>query len=99
MNSDLELVRGGGDIFSDFGDANANTKRLKVRVAADIIGTLNQRSLSMDEAAELAHVSPAVIQRIRNADLSRLTLERLIRIAYRLGRQVELRMCAGRRRD
>lgn len=98
MNSDLELVRGGEDIFSDFGDANANTKRLKVRVAADIIGT-NQRSLSMDEAAELAHVAPAVIRRIRNADLSRLTLERLIRIAYRLGRQVELRMCAGRRRD
>jgi hypothetical protein len=40
----------------------------------------------------VAHVDPADIQRIRNADLSRFTIDRLARIAYRLGRKPEMKM-------
>ena len=46
--------------------------------------------LSVREGAKVAKVDAADIQRIRNADLSRFTLDRLVRIAYRLGRKVEL---------
>jgi predicted XRE-type DNA-binding protein len=61
-------------------------------MAADIINTLNERGLSVRAGAKVAQVDPADIQRIRNADLSRFTIDRLVRIAYRLGRKPEMKM-------
>lgn len=86
------MVRGSGNVFADLGDADAEAKQLKAQVAADIIGTLDRRGLSARAGARTASVDAADIQRIRNADLSRFTLDRLIRIASRLGRRVELRL-------
>lgn len=87
-----DLVRGGSNVFADFGDTDAETKKFKAIIAAEIIATLDMRGLSVRAGAELAKVDPRDIQRIRNADLSRFTIDRLIRIAQRLGRTVELRV-------
>lgn len=94
MSDELEVMRGSGNVFADFGDPDAEAKQLKAQVAADIIATLNRRGLSVRQGATLAKVDPADIQRIRNADLSRFSLDRLIRVAYRLGRKVEVRVSA-----
>jgi predicted XRE-type DNA-binding protein len=91
-DGDMELVRGKGNIFVDFGDADAEAKRLKAVIAAEIIATLNARRLTVRAAAEHAKMDPADIQRIRNADLSRFTIDRLVRVAHRLGRRVELKV-------
>jgi predicted XRE-type DNA-binding protein len=91
-DGDMELIQGSGNIFADFGDPDAETKLLKVQMAADIINTLNERGLSVRAGAKVAQVDPADIQRIRNADLSRFTIDRLVRIAYRLGRKPEIKM-------
>jgi predicted XRE-type DNA-binding protein len=96
MNDDLETMRGTGNVFADFGDVDAETKRLKAKLAADIIATLNARKLSAREAGKLVGMDGADIQRIRNADLSRFTLDRLVRVAYRLGRKVEVKVTAAR---
>lgn len=92
MNDDLELMRGTGNVFADLDDADAEAKKLKAIIAAEIITTLNTRKLTVRAAAELAKIDPADIQRIRNADLSRFTIDRLVRVAYRLGRKVELKV-------
>src|SRR2546430_2241428 len=84
-----ELIRGSGNVFADFRDADAQTRQLKAQMAADIINTLDRRGLTVRAGAKIAQVDPADIQRIRNADLARFTLDRLVRIAYRLGRKVE----------
>lgn len=89
---DLDLAYGTGNVFTDFGDADAEAKRLKAVIAAEIIATLNARRLTVRAAAELAKMDPSDIQRIRNADLSRFTLDRLVRVAHRLGRRVELKV-------
>jgi predicted XRE-type DNA-binding protein len=91
-DNDVELIRGSSNIFADFGDPDAETKLLKAQMAADIINTLNERGLSVRASAKVARVDPADIQRIRNADLSRFTIDRLVRIAYRLGRKPEMKM-------
>jgi predicted XRE-type DNA-binding protein len=91
-DDDMELIRGSGNVFADFGDPDAETKLLKAQMAADIINTLNERGLSVRAGAKVAQVDPADIQRIRNADLSRFTIDRLVRIAYRLGRKPEMKM-------
>jgi predicted XRE-type DNA-binding protein len=92
MNDDLELVRGSDHVFVVFGDADAETKRLKAKIATDIIATLNARNLSVRAAAKIAAMDGADIQRIRNADLSRFTIDRLVRVAFRLGRKVDIKL-------
>ncbi len=90
MNDELDVLRGTGNVFADFGDADAEAKKLKAKIAADIIATLNSRQLSVREAGKIAGLDGADIQRIRNADLSRFTIDRLVKVAYRLGRRVEI---------
>ncbi|TBW32838.1 XRE family transcriptional regulator [Siculibacillus lacustris] len=80
MSDGSEVPRGTGNVFADLGDANADAKQLKAQLAVEIIATLDRQSLSVREAAELAHVDPADIQRIRKADLSRFTVDRLLHI-------------------
>ena len=92
MADELDLVRGSGNVFADFRDADAEAKKFKAFIGSEIIATLDMRGLSVRAGAELAKVDPRDIQRIRNADLSRFTIDRLIRIAHRLGRTVELRV-------
>ena len=94
MTDELDVVRGSGNIFADFGDADAETKKMKADIAAEIIATLNHRGLTARAGAKLARADAADIQRIRNADLSRFTLDRLLRVAYRLGRSVEMKILA-----
>jgi predicted XRE-type DNA-binding protein len=92
MSDDLELVRGDGNVFADLGDANAATKHLKAQLAAQIIGTLNSKALTVRAAGKLTGMDPADIQRIRSADLSRFTVDRLIRVAVRLGCRVSMKV-------
>lgn len=90
MSDEFEVMRGSGNVFADFGDADAEAKKMKAVIASEIIFTLNERHLSAREGAKIAKIDAADIQRIRNADLSRFTIDRLVRVAYRLGRRVEM---------
>lgn len=92
MMSDDDIIRGTDNVFADMGDADAEAKRLKAKIAADIIATLNAKQLSVREAGRLAGMDGADIQRIRNADLSRFTIDRLVRVAYRLGRKIDIKL-------
>jgi hypothetical protein len=74
-------------VFADFQDPDASVKYLKVQAAGEIIDSINKNSLTVRAAAAKAEVDAADIQRIRNADLAKFTLDRLLRIASRLGRQ------------
>ncbi len=96
MSDDFEVLHGSGNVFADFGDPDADAKKMKAQVAAEIIGTMNKRGMSVRAAAKEAHCDPADIQRIRNADLSRFTLDRLVRIAFRLGQRFEIRPLSER---
>lgn len=96
MSDELEVMRGSGNVFADFGDADAEAKKMKAIIAAEIIATLNKRGLTARAGAKIAKVDAADIQRIRNADLSRFTIDRLVRIAYRLGRLVEMKVLPER---
>jgi predicted XRE-type DNA-binding protein len=87
-----ELIRGSGDVFADLGFSDAPVMRLKSRVATQIQGTLDRRGLSVRAAATQAGATAADLSRIRNANLDRFTLDRLVRIAERLGCRVEIRI-------
>jgi predicted XRE-type DNA-binding protein len=95
MSEDLEVVRGAGNIFADFGDEDAQARRMKAVIAAEIIRVMDERKLTVRAAARAARIDPSDAQRIRNADLSRFTIDRLVRIAWRLGRAVEMTVTAA----
>jgi predicted XRE-type DNA-binding protein len=90
MKDDIELVRGSGNVFRDFGRVNADLEHARAVLAAEIIRALDERGLSTREAERLTGVSHSEFSRIRNARLDRFTLDRLIAILGKLDGDVEV---------
>ena len=80
IEKDIELVHGSGNVFRDFGDPEADLKQAKAVLAARIIAVLDDRGPPVREAASLAGLAAADFSRIRNADLGRFTLDRLMKM-------------------
>ena len=90
MTDDLEVVRGSGNVFRDFGHPDADREQLRAILAARIIGVLDDRGLSVRDAHALTGIAAADFSRIRRANLGRFTIDRLMTILSRLGQEVEV---------
>ena len=91
-DNDFELVRGSGNVFRDFDRQTAEIDHLKAIFAAEIIKFLDKKRLTVRAAQEQTGVAAADISRIRNANLSRFTLDRLVLVLSRLGSKVEIKI-------
>ncbi len=99
MSDDLEFVRGSGNVFRDFGDANPDLEQARAILAAKIIGVLDERKLSVRAAEDLTAVAASEFSRIRNAKLERFTIDRMITILGKLDQQVDFEITVKPRRD
>lgn len=90
MKDNLELIRGSGNAFRDFGRSNASLEEARAILAAKIIRTLDERGLSTREAERLTGVAHSEFSRIRNARLQRFTLDRMIMILGKLDEDIEV---------
>lgn len=88
----LELVRGSGNVFQDLGNKNADVEHFKSILAAEIIKVLNRENLTVREAHDRTRIAAADFSRIRNADLGRFTVDRLMSILNRLGSRIEVKV-------
>ena len=88
--NDFELVQGSGNVFRDFNDPHADLKQAKAVLAARIIAVLDERPLSVRKAAGLTGFAAADFSRVRNADLGRFTLDRLIKMLAALDRSIRV---------
>src|SRR6185312_9177090 len=88
----FELVHGSGNVFRDFGHPNADIEQMKAILAAEIIKTLDREKLTVRGAHARTGIAAADFSRIRNADLGRFTLDRLMTILNRLGARIEVRI-------
>jgi len=79
-NAKRQLLRGSGNVFRDLGHENADAEQFKAILAAEIIKVLDRDQLTVRAA------------RIRNANLERFTVDRLISIINRLGSRVEVKV-------
>jgi len=89
---EIELVRGSGNVFRDMGHASADVEQLKAILAAEIIKMLDRQGLSVRGAHARTGIAAADFSRIRNANLSRFTLDRLVSTLNRLGARVDVRV-------
>jgi predicted XRE-type DNA-binding protein len=88
----VELVRGSGNVFRDLGHSNADAEQFKAILAAEIIKALDREHLTVRAAHGRTGIAAADFSRIRNADLGRFTVDRLMSIINRLGSRVEVRV-------
>jgi len=88
----LEVVRGSGNVFRDLGHKNADVEQVKAMLAAEIIKALDRDGLTVRAAHGRTGIAAADFSRIRNADLGRFTVDRLMTIINRLGSRVEVKV-------
>ena len=89
---DLDVVRGSGNVFRGLGRENADVEQFKAMLAAEIIKALDREGLSVRAAHGRTGIAAADFSRIRNADLGRFTVDRLMLIINRLGSRVEVKI-------
>jgi len=88
----LEAIRGSGNVYRDLGKENADIEQFKALLAAEIIKTLDRDGVSVRRAQARTGIAAADFSRIRNADLGRFTVDRLMTIINRLGSRIEVAM-------
>jgi len=49
-DDDFELIRGSGNVFRDFGEANAEVLQLKAVLAGKIVDVLDQQNITVRRA-------------------------------------------------
>jgi predicted XRE-type DNA-binding protein len=90
MSDDFELVRGSGNVFRDFDMPNPDLEQLRAILAAQIIKALDRKHLTVRKAAELTGIAAADFSRIRNANIGRFTVDRLMTVLGRLDQRVDV---------
>jgi predicted XRE-type DNA-binding protein len=92
MKLKLEVIHGSGNVFRDLKREKADAEQLKALLAAEIIKLLDRDRLSVREAHRRTGIAAADFSRIRNADLARFRVDRLLSIVNRLGSRIEIRV-------
>ena len=96
---DFEMIRGSGNVFRDFGEANAEVLRLKAILASKIVDVLDTENITVRRAQELTGFSAADFSRVRQAKLQRFTIDRLVGMLGKLNQDVELSVNVRPRRQ
>ncbi len=86
----FEVIRGSGNVYRDLGKDNADLRQFKAILATEIIKALDRDGLTVRQAQVLTGIAAADFSRIRNADLGRFTVDRLMGIINKLGSRVEV---------
>lgn len=89
-DDDMAITEGSGNLFRDLAMPDPEVRQTKTLLAAEIIKTLDERKLSVRAAHGVTGVAAADFSRIRNVNLGRFTIDRLISILGRLDREVEV---------
>lgn len=88
----IGVVRGSGNVFRDLGHRRADVEQFKAILAAEIIKALDCQGLSVRAAHRRTGIAAADFSRIRQAQLGRFSVDRLMTIINRLGSRIEVRV-------
>ncbi len=86
----MKIERGSGNVFADLGLPDADTHLLKAELVTRIDRIIRQRGLKQVEAAKLMGLSQPDVSRLMRGDFQEYSLERLLRLLTRLGRDVDI---------
>ena len=86
----IEIVRGSGSVYQDFGYPDADVLQAKALLGTSIMKILEEEGLSTRQAETRTGVAHSEFSRIRQARFKRFTIDRLMTILALLGQRVEL---------
>ena len=89
-SENVNIERGSGNVFSDLGLPDADAHMLKAELVARVDRIIRQRGLKQVEAARLLGLSQPDVSRLLRGDFTEYSMERLLRLLTRLGRDVDI---------
>jgi predicted XRE-type DNA-binding protein len=88
----LEVVRGSRNVFRDLGHKTGDAQQFKAILAGEIIKALDRDGLTLCAAHDRTGIAATDFSRIRNADLGRFSIDRLMSIVNRLGSRIDVKI-------
>ncbi len=98
-DDDFELVSGSGNVFRDLDLPNPEIAQFKALLAAKIISILDEKKLSVRRAQDITGIAAADFSRLRNARLTRFTIDRLMAILSKFEQDIEVTVKVRQRRE
>ena len=93
MNKRL-FVESSGNVFADLNLPHAADLLAKAELASKIIEEIQRRRLTQSQAAVLLGIDQPKISALKQGRLSGFSIERLLRLLLRLGRNIEIKVTA-----
>lgn len=87
---EIAIERGGGNVFADLGQADADAHLLKAELVARIDRIIRRRKLTQARAAVMLGLSQPDISRLLRGSFRDYSMERLLRLLMALGQDVEI---------
>jgi predicted XRE-type DNA-binding protein len=85
-----EFTPSSGNVFADLNLPHADDLLAKAELAAKIIAEIQRRRLTQSQAAAILGVDQPKVSALKQGRLSGFSIERLMRLLLRLGRDVEI---------
>ena len=89
-NPDIGVERGSGNVFADLGRPDADLHLVKAELVSRIDQIIGQRRLTQIQAADVLGISQPDVSRLLRGDFREYSVERLLRLLMRLGRDVDI---------
>jgi predicted XRE-type DNA-binding protein len=85
-----EVTPSSGNVFADLNLPDADELLAKAELAAKIIDEIRRRRLTQSQAAAILGIDQPKVSALKQGKLSGFSIERLMRLLLRLGRDVEI---------
>lgn len=87
---DRESTPSSGNVFADLNLPQADDLLAKAELAAKIIAEIERQRMTQTQAAAVLGIDQPKISALKQGKLSGFSIERLMRLLLRLGRDVEI---------
>ena len=97
---EIEVTHGSGDVWIDLGftPAEASNLRMRSEMMMALDRFITREKLTLAKAAKLLKVTQPRISDLMRGDISRFTLDALVKMVVRAGLEVDLRIKTPSRR-
>ena len=85
-----EFTTSSGNVFADLNLSHADDLLAKAELAAKIIAEIQRRRLTQSQAATILGIDQPKISALKQGKLSGFSIERLMRLLLKLGRDIEI---------
>lgn len=88
--SSREFTPSSGNVFADLKLPHADDLLAKAELTAKIVAEIQRRRLTQSQAAAILGVDQPKVSALKQGKLSGFSIERLMRLLLRLGRDIEI---------